>query len=236
MFAVISRMPEGMVNTQSLVDFGRQEAHDGDTYVRGQIGEMTVIYIPPTAAGGDFEAMVGRILTRNPILLTAYLGPATALVPYLQQGDLVMADRILNWPDDEAADPFGIILSEEEPGCFVAETELVGGAYAAYELLYSGRSDRPQMIIGSVLSGRFPAAERHTAADLHRQYGIIAGDRDCLTMARLAAEQDVRFFYLGVVSDSPDGLTPATVEPAMAVLRRFFQSRPVATVASFGSV
>jgi hypothetical protein len=235
MFAVISRMPEGMINPQSLIDFGRQETYDGDAYFRGQIGEMTTLLVPQGTNSEGFEAMAERILTRYPIVLAAYLAPAVSLVPYLQQGDLVVADRILPWPENDTSGPFGVILPEEEPACVLAETELVGGTFAAYELLYAGRSDRPQMIIGSVLSGRFPVVEKHVAAELHRQYGIIAGDRDCLAMATMAAGQDIRFLHMGIVSDSPEALNPAAIEPAMAVLRRFLQSRPVATVASIVS-
>lgn len=236
MFAVISHLAEGLVNPQSLIDFGRREVRDGDAYYRGQIGEMTVLFIPQTGDDPDFETAAERILTRHPVLVAAYVGPATPFVPYLQHGDLVVADRILPWPDNDTPGSLGLVLPETAPDCVIGETELVGGTFAAYELLYTTRSDRPQMIIGSVLSGRYPAVEKHMQADLRRQYGVVVGDNACLPLARVTNTLGIRFLYLGIVADNPNALTPSVAEPAMAVLRRFFQTRPVAMVASVGSV
>jgi nucleoside phosphorylase len=238
MFVVINRMPGGIFRPQSLIDFGRREAYDGDICFRGQIGETTVLFVSATDGPADFEAVAERILSRNPIRLAVYVGPATPLVPYLQQGDLIVADRILAWPDGDNSSPNEIILAEGEPNCVVSEPELVGGMIAVYEMLYAGRSNRPQMIIGSVVSGDYQTIEQHAAADMHQRYGVIAGDKNCLAMARIAQAQDIRFLYLGMTSDTiavgdeNDGFpTPAAVEPMMAVLQRFIQSRPVATVA-----
>ncbi len=240
MFVVFNRSLGGMITPESLIDFGRMETIDGDTYFRGQIGETTVLFLSQTVAQGDFEATAERILSNHPIRLAVYVGPAAPLVPYLQQGDLIVADRILAWPDGVDSESREIILAEEETSCVISEPELVGGVMAVYEMLYAAKSNRPQMIIGSVVSGEYQPLEKHAAADLHQRYGVIVGDKECLAIARIAQAQETRFLYLGIVSDGIASaseetdrvLTPAAMEPVTAVLRGFIQTRPIATVAS----
>jgi nucleoside phosphorylase len=236
MFVIVNRIPGQVIKPESLIDFGRQESYNGDTYYRGQSGETTVVIISQTDCRSDIETAAERILTSHPIRLVVYVGLATPLVPYLQQGDLVVADRILAWPGDDNVRPDEIILPEDETACVSSEPELVGGVFAVYENLCAGKSNRPQMIIGSVISGNYQPFEKHAAADLHQRYGVIVGDKSCLAIARIARAQDIRFLYLGMVYDGVSDQEFVTMPPISAghltaVLRQFIQTRPIATIA-----
>jgi len=236
MFIIVNRIPGQVIKPESLIDFGRQESYNGDVYYRGQSGETTVIIISQSDCRSNIESVAEGILSSYPIRLAVYIGPATPLVPYLQQGDLVVADRILAWPDDGNGQPDDIILAEDETACVSSEPELVGGVFAVYEKLCAGKSNRPQMIIGSVISGNYQSFEKHAAADMHQRYGVIVGDKNCLAIARMARAQDIRFLYVGMVfegvSDQGSGAIPqVSAGHLTGVLRRFIQTRPIATVA-----
>jgi nucleoside phosphorylase len=236
MLVIVDRIPNRVIEPGLVVDFGRRESYHGNICYRGQSGETTVMIITQADYPAEIESAAARILADHPVELVICVGTATPLVPYLQRGDLVVADRILAWPDDGEIRPDNIVLDESEAACISSEPEIAGGVMAAYEMLCGGKSDRPQLIVGSVVSGNHPVFDKHAAAKLHQRYGVIVGDKGCLAIARTARAQDIRFLYLGMVFDPVSGHdsglpSPASAGQLTAVLRRFIRTRPIATVA-----
>lgn len=140
-------------------------------------------------------------LGADTVITTAPAGP---LVPYLQQGDIVVADQLREYdpnhrPGNKANSP---ILMEET---YDGDPGLLSRIADAYEGIFGGKSDRLQLVQGAVISCDGVISDRKIMGRLQREYGAVAIDREGAPTAGICREKNVRYLAIRTIVDCPDG-------------------------------
>ena len=173
----------------------------GMKFLTGRLGD-----IPVTAVGfrGDCDRVTlaaQLMIDRFNVTTVVLLSPGEPLVPYLQAGDLVAAERILvsdfltAGMNDGAETPLRAITVT------TIAAEIIEHATQAYETVFAGKSNRPQMIVGSALSAKRLAPDWKTAARLYRESGIVAAAPELSAVAEACRPNDIPLFILLYISD-----------------------------------
>jgi adenosylhomocysteine nucleosidase len=203
--AIIGVAREEIGYLKSLTEIKSQESHAGMDYYSG-IFESEEVVLVCSEMGKIPIAVAAQIAIDhyNPDMIIAS-GPGGPLVPYLQQGDLVVADRLIQLPsrkevtvEFEANDLGKSAIIPAEPGLFSRLAD-------SYETVYKGKSNRPQLVIGTVVSSDRAIPERRIIGRLQRDFGAVAIDRDGATLARVCRMNGKPFLMIKTILDTPDG-------------------------------
>jgi adenosylhomocysteine nucleosidase len=178
------------------------ETYAGMKFYWGKLGEESAVIVQ-SGAGKVNAAIAAQILVdRYNIDRMIFTGPAGALVPYLQRGDLVAANYLVQYDIDLTS--FGRHVGEvPSVGRMIeADSEMLKQVTDAYDAVFSGMSNRPQMIIGTVVSGDRFISDRKTIAWLQREFGAVATEMEGAAVAQVCQMNDKPFLVIRTISDS----------------------------------
>ncbi len=192
----------------------------GMTFLTGRLGDIPVTVVGFHGDGERVTLAVHLLIDRFHVTTIVLLSPGEPLVPYLQAGDLVVAERILASDilapgmNEDAERPLGTITVTTIAG------EIIAHATGAYEMVFEGRSNRPQMIVGSVLSARRLGLDWRTAARLYRESGIVAAAPELSSVAEVCRPHDIPLFVLLGISDYGAKAQDAVADHAALLVQR----------------
>ncbi len=164
---------------------------DAAAVVLADIGSDTVRAAAATQIAID-RFGVGEIIS---------VGPAQPLVPYLQEGDLVIGERLWQFDsgrvnrNDDTVDLF------DDESIISSDYGLIRRLEDSYKRLFAGQSSRPQMIAGTVISDNKRAFGKNTMSFLHRRFGAVALDRIGAAMAEVCCINDVSLVVMRTIAE-----------------------------------
>lgn len=132
-------------------------------------------------------------------------GPAGPLVPYLQQGDMVIADRLIQYDSNQPKSENSGNNTWSDKSPIRTDSALLTRVSESYHGIFGGKSSRPQLVVGTVVSCDFPLTDRKVIGQLQRDYGVVAIDREGAVVARVCRANEKPLLLIRTVVDTPDG-------------------------------
>jgi adenosylhomocysteine nucleosidase len=202
MIGIIGAMEEeiGLYISQSGVE--AYETYAKMKFYRALMGDKQAVIV--CSGVGKVNAAVATqiLIDRFNVSKVVFTGLAGALVPYLQQGDLVVANYLVQYDVDLTA--FGRRIGDlPSVGRMIeADPSLIQRITGAYDIVFGGLPDRPQMIVGTIVSGDKFISDKKTIAWLQREFGAVATEMEGAAVAQVCQMNDVPFLVIRTISDS----------------------------------
>jgi adenosylhomocysteine nucleosidase len=183
-------------------DIRTTETYAGKKYFLGMLDGADVI-LTYTGVGRIAAAVTTQILfDRFDVDEMILTGTASPLVPYLQQGDVVVCERAWQFDPAHIAEPDGGDDAAMNGSIIPADEAMVRRITDAYREMYSQMSNRPQLIAGTIVSDDRAIFDRRVIALLHRELGAVAVDRESATVAEVCRMNERRFAVVHTIVDT----------------------------------
>jgi adenosylhomocysteine nucleosidase len=201
MIGLMGALEEEIELFRSYAEIEKKYKYAGMDFCLGNIDEKPVVIVQ-CGVGKVNAAVSTQILIDkfeiDGILLT---GLAGTLVPYLQQGDIVAANYLVQHDVDLTA--FG-----RRPGelpsvgrMLEADPGLLRRMNDAYDSVYGDQPNRPQMVVGTIISGDKFISDKKTIASLQREFGAVAAEMEGAAVAHVCQLNSVPFLVIRTISD-----------------------------------
>ncbi|MEZ5359484.1 MAG: 5'-methylthioadenosine/adenosylhomocysteine nucleosidase [Candidatus Zixiibacteriota bacterium] len=229
MIGLMGAMEEEIRLFQDYADIDKKQSIAGMKFYTGHIDDREVVMVK-CGVGKVHAAVSTQILIDkfdvDEIILA---GLAGSVVPYLQRGDIVMANYLVQHDVDLTA--FGRRLGEVPSVGRMMEADpiMLRRMNKAYDEVFAGRSDRPQMVVGTIVSGDKFISDKNIIASLQREFGAVATEMEGAAVAQVCLMNSRPFVVVRTISDdASEGAGDQfnhTLEMApintFAVIRRF---------------
>lgn len=216
MIAIIGPGEDEIGPLRSRIELERVRTVAGIAYYRGVIEGSELVL----ACSGPGRIPTAVALQAAFDLLEAdavvHIGAAAPLVPYLQHGDIVLAEKQIQcevrFPGSRRGDEKAIIGRASA----VADSNMVTRAQDTYGALFAGKSNRPQLVTGTVISADREITDRKTIGRLQHDFGAVAADREGATAAMVCRMNGRPYLAVRTIVDVIDRQSPRTPdsEPA----------------------
>lgn len=201
MIGLMGAMEEevGLYTSYADIDFTQRYA--GMDFHKGNIegGEVVIVQcgIGKVSAAVSTQILIDRF-DIDMVILT---GLAGSLVPYLQQGDIVVSNYLVQYDVDLTA--FGRRVGElPEVGRMIeADPQIVNRITEAYDTVFGGRPDRPQLVVGTVVSGDRFVSDKKKISWLQREFGALATEMEGAAVGQVCYLNKLPFAVIRTISD-----------------------------------
>lgn len=213
MLAILGSQDTEIIQLKKHLTVEAEQRYAGITCLAGSIdGAPTVLAVIGTHCIRT-AAATQIVLDRFDVDEAVFMGPAQPLVPYLQQGDLVIAERLWQYDQNRLAAMGDDGDAPDDESIISADFGMVRRLGDAYKDLFSRQSNRPQLISGAVVSADNRAFGRKTVGLLHRLIGAVAADRAGAAFAEVCCMNDVSFVVLHTVMEIAPEAGPGNMQP-----------------------
>ena len=202
MLAIIGSRSEEISLLRSRSRIDAIENVERIRFYLGEINDTRILLADASAVEKGIVAAGGIGIDRFGADTVIFTGVAAPLVPYLQHGDMVVADKLMQIggrPETIPDEP----QPDEEMSMIYADTGLIQQVCQAYESLFSGKSNRPELVKGTVVSVDSDVFDRKSSGRLQREYGAIAVNKDGASAARLCMMKRKPFLVMCTIADPP---------------------------------
>lgn len=229
MIGLMGAMEEEIRLFQDYADVVKKQTIAGMKFYSGKIDDSEIVIVK-CGVGKVHAAVSTQILIDkfevDEIILA---GLAGSVVPYLQKGDIVMANFLVQHDVDLTA--FGRRLGEVPSVGRMLEADpgMLKRMNMAYDEVFGRRSDRPQLVVGTIVSGDRFVSDKAVISALQREFGAVATEMEGAAVAQVCLMNDKPFVVIRTISDdASEGAGEQfnnTLEMApintFAVIRRF---------------
>lgn len=140
---------------------------------------------------------------------------AVPLVPYLQQGDIVIAENVFQYPENlltAESDSQKIPVSMPE---IAGDLHLARRIKDAFDINFAGKSNRPELIIGTVVTSSQTLSNRRVIASLQRDFGAVAVDREGSAIGHVCRKHECSFLGIRAVTETLSGHSRSSLNTAL---------------------
>lgn len=205
MIAIIGVAREEIAYLKSGAEINSEHTYAGMNFSVGTLQGIETVLACSDIGKVPIAITVQIAIDRFDVDMIIVTGPAGPLVPFLQRGDMVIADRLLQF---ETESQELIINGTEMPSTkslIAPDKDLITRVTESYHDIFAGKSDRPQLVAGTVVSSDNVISDRRIIGRLQREYGVVACDRDGATVARVCRMNEKPLLLIRTVVDTPDG-------------------------------
>ena len=215
------------------------ERHPGDdiSCIEGGLdGTRVILVVDRKEPAGLSE--IKSIITRRDITTLIHIDGACPIVPYLQHGDMVVADSLIKYNSDGPSGLGNSPLNRDDRSKSPLDQTLMSQVMKTYETLFFGRSNRPQLIRGRVVTTENGTADKKALAKLQRLLGGMAVDRNGAMVEDFCRSKNILLLLLRVIIDPDDveghpetdsGLKLAPDQVTELIVHTIATPQPVAT-------
>ncbi len=224
MIGLMGAMDEEVNLYVSYADIEQISEYAGMVFHCGRIEEMPIVIVKCGVGKVNAAVSTQILIDRFNVNGIVFTGLAGALVPYLQQGDIVVANNLIQYDVDLSA--FGRRIGDVPSVGRIMEADavMIRAFTSAYDEIFGGKSNRPQMIVGTVVSGDKFISDIKTIAWLQREFGAIATEMEGAAVAQVCRMNTIPFLVIRTISDGAD-------ENAAAEFDRLLEMAPINTFA-----
>ena len=202
MIGLIGAMAEEIALFKENMQIDHSETHAGMEYIIGQIADQEVVLLQ--AGIGKVKATIGTqvMIDKFSVETIIFTGLAGALVPNLKQGDIVVSNSVVQYDFDLTA--FGRRHGElpDIGRMLEPDPRLVKFTCFAYDDIFKGQPDAPQLIVGAICSGDKFITDRRKIEWLQREFGAVATEMEGAAVGYTCFVNDVGFVILRTISDT----------------------------------
>lgn len=204
MLAVIGAMREEVTLLRDAMDVAEENVHAGITVSRGDFAGADVV-LAQCGIGKVNAAICTQMLIDlySPDRLI-FSGVAGGLMANMRVGDLVVASHLIQFDIDLTA--FGRRHGElpDANRMIQSDPDLVRAATAAFDAVFDGQADAPNLMIGTVVSGDRFIKDSGTLKWLQREFAALATEMEGAAVGYTCQLSDVPFVVIRGLSDTAD--------------------------------
>jgi nucleoside phosphorylase len=179
----------------------KPSAHADICCTEGWLDGTEALLVSANSRNGHSPAALKTIIARFKVSTLIHIDSAYPIVPYLQHGDMVVADSLIVCHFDGPSG-FGRYSPVADDGSKSSlDRTLMLQVMKAYETLFSGRSNRPQLIQGRVVTTEDWTTDKKALAKLQRILGGMAVDRNGAMVENLCRTNDIPLLLMRVIID-----------------------------------
>jgi len=224
MLAVIGAMEEEVRLLRDAMAVADEKQHAGITVSRGDF-DGTDVALAQCGIGKVNAAICTQMLIDlyRPDRLV-FSGVAGGLMANMRVGDLVIASHLIQFDIDLTA--FGRRHGElpDADRMIQSDPDLVRAAATAFDAVFEGAEDAPDLMIGTVVSGDKFVKDSDTLKWLQREFGALATEMEGAAVGYTCRLSDVPFVVVRGLSDTADENADADFQANLdRVCRHSFQ-------------
>jgi adenosylhomocysteine nucleosidase len=239
MLAILGSSGEEIAYLKEQLDVNEEHIHAGISFHSGTIDQASIVVAEAGTGRVRVAAATQIVLDRFDADEVVLVGSAQPIVPFLQQGDLVIGERLWQFDATHIAsiDEETDVLDDDST--IAADPGLVRRLDSAYKGLFSHQSDRPQLISGMIVSDDHRRFGKKMIGTLHRRFGAVAVDYTGAAAAEVCCMNDVSFVVVRTITEMPSNVRQENTGPgprprpecAGALIREILSSKsPVSVV------
>lgn len=203
MIAVICNIEDISNRIRARMLATEQYVSSGVSLVAGDL-EGTQAILVSRDRGRTIELTeIESIVARFDVKILIQIDSAYPIVPYLQHGDMVVADNVSFYRPGGSAG-FARYSVDADESASSLDRMLILQVVKVYETLFSGKSNRPQLIPGLVMTVEDRGIDKKSLQKLQRLQGGLAIDRDGAPVENLCRKYDMPLLLIRVIVDSDD--------------------------------
>lgn len=238
MIGLMGAMAEEISLYLSYADIKETKTYAGSEFHSAVIDGCDVVL---TQCGiGKVNAAVSTqiLIDRYDVDKVILTGLAGTLVPYLQAGDIVAANYLVQYDMDLSA--FGRRVGEvpDVGRMLEVDPELLKSVTDAYDDVFKNKTDRPQLVVGTIVSGDRFISDRKTISWLQREFGAVATEMEGAAVAQVCHLNKRPFLILRTISDDANDGAAGQFEKALemapintfALIRNFIATNAMQAV------
>jgi len=202
MIGIIGAMSEEIELFKKNMEIKETRRYAGTDYCVGSMSGQEVVLLQ--AGIGKVKSTISTqiLIDRFDIDMIIFTGLAGALAPNLRRGDLVVSNQVVQYDFDLTA--FGRRHGElpDIGRLLEPDPKLVKFMCYAYDDVFKGGKDAPQLIVGAICSGDRFITERRDIEWLQREFGGVATEMEGAAIGYTCYVNDVKFVILRTISDT----------------------------------
>ncbi len=205
MIAIIGVAREEIGYFKHQADILSENTYAGMTFFSGILAGAEVVMVCSDIGKLPVAIAAQIAIDRFDVESLIVTGPAGPLVPFLQQGDIVIANRLMQIDANSAKTANSGNDSEADKLLIPVDSHLLARIGESYNDVFGGKSNRPQLVVGTVVSSDYPLSDRKIIGQMQRDFGVVAIDREGAVVARVCQMNEKPFLLIRTVVDTPDG-------------------------------
>lgn len=201
MIGLLSALEEENHLLQAKLDLEDIVMYAGLTFNVGQLNQMPVVMVRcgvgKVNAAATTQLMIDKFQTTSVI----FSGLAGSLVEYLNRGDVVISNYVVQHDIDLTA--FGRRVGEmsDRARMIEANPKLVQLATEAYDDSIAIGSESCQAVVGTIVTGDTFVSDPGVIKWLQREFGAVAAEMEGAAVGQVCLSNKVPFVILRVISD-----------------------------------
>ncbi len=233
MIGLMGAMAEEISLYKSYADITETKTYAGAEFHRGVIDGSEVVLTQ--CGNGKVNGAVSTqiLIDRYDVDKIILTGLAGTVVPYLQSGDIVAANYLVQYDVDLSV--FGRRVGDVPDVGRMIEVDagLLKAVTDSYDEVFKNKPDRPQLVVGTIVSGDRFISDRKTISWLQRELGAVAIEMEGAAVAQVCHMNRKPFLILRTISDDADEKATEHFSKALemapintfALIRNFISSR-----------
>ncbi|MEE9441180.1 MAG: 5'-methylthioadenosine/adenosylhomocysteine nucleosidase [candidate division Zixibacteria bacterium] len=201
MIGLMGALEEEIDLFRSYAEIEKEYRFAGMDFYRGTIDEEPVVIVQCGVGKVNAAISTQILIDRFDVDSVLLTGLAGSLVPYLQQGDIVAANYLVQHDVDLTA--FGRRPGELPSVGRMIETDpgMLKRMNDAYDAVYGEQPNRPQLVVGTIISGDKFVSEKKMIASLQREFGAVGTEMEGAAVAHVCQLNTVPFLVICTISD-----------------------------------
>jgi adenosylhomocysteine nucleosidase len=202
MIGVIGAMAEEIELFKMNMEIKESFKYARTEYIVGRINGQEVVLLQ--AGIGKVKSTISTqiLIDRFDVDMVIFTGLAGALAPNLRRGDIVISNQVVQYDFDLTA--FGRRHGElpDLGRLLEPDAKLVKFLCYAYDDVFKGEKDAPQLIVGAICSGDKFITDPRDISWLQREFGAVATEMEGAAVGYTCFVNDVKFAILRTISDT----------------------------------
>jgi adenosylhomocysteine nucleosidase len=202
MIGIIGAMAEEIELFKKNMEIKGTRRYAKMEYIVGSINDQEVVLLQSGIGKVKSTISTQILIDHFDIEMIIFTGLAGALAPNLRRGDLVVSNQVVQYDFDLTA--FGRRHGElpDIGRLLEPDPKLVKFMCYAYDDVFKGEKDAPQLMVGAICSGDKFITDRRDIEWLQREFGAVATEMEGAAVGYTCYVNDVKFVILRTISDT----------------------------------
>lgn len=239
MIAIISGIENEITLLRSRMDEIREEATVDYRHAIGSIHNTDCVLVHVDKIKTAIPEIIKKVIEDFSPEAIVVSDIARPLVPYLQQGDMVIPEQVLTLDAQSVGVEAQTGTAGNQTLASSADAGLLERFQAAYAMELGAKSNRPQLLTGLIISGVEDISDRKVLGRLHRDFAALALDPEADAINHLLQDSCLPYLMVRTIMEpmdsSDDDTSRILVMPEyfVSVISRFLavpQPQPISVI------
>jgi adenosylhomocysteine nucleosidase len=206
MIGLLSALEEEIALFKENAEISEEIVHAGITFYLGSLKKHKIVLARCGVGKVNAAFATQLIIDRFDINMILFSGLAGSLVPYLNRGDVVISNFVVQHDVDLTAFGRRHGQIQDSDRLIEAHPDLVKFAAEAYELVQqSDENNKSQAVVGTIATGDSFVSDPERIKWLQREFGAICTEMEGAAVGQVCRANNKPFVVIRVISDTSSG-------------------------------